>query len=198
MNALPQYDRIFQALGEILEVQGEEIGIVIAGGLALKVLGIVDRTTSDLDVLAIGDLSGEDVPTSIRRPDSMPPGIQEAIRRVARDFGLPDDWLNTDVAAQWETSLPPGLEDRITWHKYAALHVGVISRQDLIAFKLYAAVDRTKESVHYKDLVALAPTDAELEFAERWITEDEDPSPVIRDQLQQVIRELKHDVGQRD
>lgn len=195
MNALPQHDRIFQALGELLEAQGEAIGIVIIGGMALKVLGIVDRTTSDVDVLAIGDPTENDEPTSIRRPDPMPLRIEEAIRRVARDFGLQDDWLNTDVAAQWETSLPPGLEDRITWHKYAALYVGVISRQDLIAFKLYATVDRTKESVHYKDLVALAPTDVELEFARRWITEDEDPSPVIRDQLDQVIRELKSDVG---
>jgi hypothetical protein len=41
------------AVGELLAAERAEIGIIVVGGTALNLLGIVERTTRDVDVLAI-------------------------------------------------------------------------------------------------------------------------------------------------
>ena len=52
---------------------------------------------------------------------------------------------------------------------------------------LYAAADDIgTKSRHYQDLVALAPTAAELERARMWV-EDQDPSPDIAHTHQRII-----------
>jgi hypothetical protein len=81
----------------------------------------------------------------------------------------------------------------VTWRHYgpreapqAGLDVGLISRHDLILLKVYAAADHaTTRSVHYSDLLALAPTDEELSAATAWIR-PQNASPefhVILDEL---------------
>lgn len=41
--------------------------------------------------------------------------------------------------------------------------------QDLLRLKLFAAYDEGPASVHFADAVAMHPTSAELEDAERWV-----------------------------
>ncbi len=38
-------DVLLQAVGELLEYEGEHIGIVVVGGASLNLLGLVSRTT---------------------------------------------------------------------------------------------------------------------------------------------------------
>ena len=85
--------------------------------------------------------------------------------------------MNTAVAFQWVTGLPPGLEQRVEWRDFAALRVGLVAREDLVAFKLYASADQTgPASVHVSDLLALRPTPRELSEAAAWIrTQDASP-----------------------
>jgi hypothetical protein len=39
--------------------------------------------------------------------EPLPDVLQAGIRRVARDFGLAPDWMNTVVAKQWHGGMPP-------------------------------------------------------------------------------------------
>lgn len=109
-------------------------------------------------------------------PHPLPEALKDGIARVARDFSLPDDWMNTQIAAQWQHGLPVFPPEETEWRRYGALEVGLAGRQALISLKLFAAGDQGPESVHYQDLVALEPSDAELDDARSWvITQDAGP-----------------------
>ena len=193
-DAIP-LERALTALGELLAADGESARLVAVGGAALRLLGLVDRTTTDVDVIAR-------VPSSARgreveHPEPLPAPVVRAAAAVARDLGLPSDWLNTEIAAQWRTGLPPGLGDDLTWLRFGGppggLELGLVGRQTLVALKLFAAVDRGPKSVHFQDLRALAPTRSELDVAAAWVrTQDE--SPVFGDMVDQVVeRTLNRD-----
>jgi hypothetical protein len=180
-------ERGLAAAGELLAADGVEVGVVVVGGTALNLLGIVKRTTSDVDVLAVlrggSDPSGE----TLMPPDPLPEPLQRAIARVARDFQLPADWMNTVVGLQWQTGLPPGLGDRLHWKRYGGLRVGLADRVDLIFLKLYAAADSGgPTSVHVQDLLALRPSERELENAAAWVRQ-QDPTPSFAGILAKVM-----------
>lgn len=58
-------ERGLASVGELLAIDGVDVGIAVIGGTALNLLGIVQRTTNDVDVLAILR-SGSDPPGSPR------------------------------------------------------------------------------------------------------------------------------------
>jgi len=94
---------------------------------------------------------------------------------VARDFGLPTEWLNPGPAGLLTFGLPEGFAERLERREYGAgLVVHLASRYDQIHFKLYAAVDQGPGK-HEADLRVLAPTEAELVAAARW-SRLQDPS----------------------
>lgn len=149
----------------------------------------VERGTSDVDLLALADpVEGDrSEPPAIRPPEPFPERLREGIQRVGRDFQLPGDWMNVGPAAQWKTGLPEGLAERLEWKRFGALYVGIVSRYDLIFFKLYAAADSPGTgSVHFQDLVRLEPSDRELSEAEGWVRH-QDPSPAFQAILDQVL-----------
>jgi len=187
-------ERVFAALGELLTAEGMEFGIVVLGGAALNLLGIVERTTRDVDVLAITSSTLEDGLLSLTPPEPLPESLKRAIDRVARDFRLPEDWVDTTMGLQLQTGLPPGLERRIHWSRYGGLVVGLVDRYDLIYFKLYAAADSGgPASVHYQDLIALRPSSIELQEAATWVRK-QDPSAGFSIILEQVMERLRADV----
>jgi hypothetical protein len=164
-------DEIFAALDRQVEVRGgTPIGLVICGGTALAALGLVMRTTKDVDVL--GRVVETEDGLVIQKLEEFPGWLTEAADRVGRDFDLPEDWLNLGPASQVESGLPEGFEGRLVMRRYGKyLTIYFISRIDQIHFKLYAAVDRG--DYHVEDLKALNPTDKELERAVKWvITQD--------------------------
>jgi hypothetical protein len=180
-------DDALVATGALLERRGHTFAIVVVGGTALNLLRVVNRTTNDVDVIALATPHPAGSPTDVRPPDPLPPELRDAIATVARDLGLPADWLNTAVAGQWQTGLPPGFATRVGWRRYGALWVGLAGRLDLIHLKLYAAADDVgTTSRHFRDLIALHPSDAELEAAGRWIG-TQDPSESMTSVVGQVI-----------
>lgn len=183
---------LLSAVGELLEAEGETASIVVVGGASLCLRGIVERTTDDVDVIARADPSEEGKRVELVRPDPLPEALRDAVARVGRDYGLDPHWLNTEIADQWKTGLPPSLETSLTWRRFGGLRVGIAGRQSLIALKLFAAVDQGPESVHYQDLLALAPTDEELQGAAEWIT-SQDPYPSIETHVEQVIDHVRRD-----
>lgn len=180
------------AVGEILASQNETAAIVVVGGTALIMQGFVMRATRDVDVIAISHDASDRQPRRIADPDPMPEALLQIISRVARDFNLPADWMNTVIGLQWKTGLPPGLESRIHWIKQGGLWLGLVDRYDLIFLKLYAAADSDgPESVHFQDLMALIPNDQELKDAEIWVR-TQDPSPGFAEILDKVLRYIKN------
>jgi hypothetical protein len=169
-------------VGERLALANEFCAIVVVGGAAMNLHGIVERPTIDVDVLARADPNG-----AIHPPDPLPPALQQAIAALARDRGLLAHWMNTAVAHQWLVGLPPGLAERIEWRTYGGLRVGVAGRQDLIATKLYASADQIgPDNVHVRDLLALKPSNEDLEWAAGWVRE-QDPSPEFHQVLDKVV-----------
>lgn len=162
--------QIFIALDrQILAAGGGCISLVVCSGTALTALGLVSRTTKDVDVL--GALENEDV----RKIGRFPEWLSEAAAKVAADFDLPVDWLNLGPESQLDTGLPDGLAGRLEKKTYGRrLTVCFISRIDQIHFKLYASLDRG--GYHEQDLFKLAPSESELLEACRWtLTQDVSP-----------------------
>jgi hypothetical protein len=160
-------EEVFAALAEQLAVGGERFDLVVIGGSALLALHLVDRTTRDVDLLAIRRGSG------LVRPDPLPDALLAAATQVADDFSLPSDWLNAGPTSLLDFGLPEGFEARLEQRDYGAfLTVWFASRRDQIHFKLYALTDQGPGK-HEQDLRALDPTPSELLDAARWaITHD--------------------------
>lgn len=156
-----------QRLGEILAAEGNAYRLVIIGGAALNLLGLIERGTVDVDVLAFGaSASAEGI---VPPPEPLPTELTRAAARVAFDMSLPADWLNAGPADLWRHGLPEGIETRLTWRRFGSLEVGIVARVDLISFKLYAAVNGGPGGVHTRDLLALQPSPVELSAAAEWV-----------------------------
>ena len=63
--------------------------IVVCGGSALIAMGLVPRTTKDVDVVALIDSQG-----NLATPDPLPQELLQAVRDVATTHKLDDWWLN--------------------------------------------------------------------------------------------------------
>jgi hypothetical protein len=163
-----EIEQALVAVGELLEADGQRVSIVVIGGAALQLLGIVDRATRDVDIVAVTEVPG-DFSQLVRPPQPLAPVLASAIAQVAKDFGLPGNWMNRGPANQWDIGLPAGFAERVHWRSYRGLDVGLADRLDLIFLKLEAAADQpTDDSRHFRDLIALKCTDEELEQAAQW------------------------------
>lgn len=186
LSGAADIEQALRRVGELLEAANESHAIVIVGGAALGLLGVVSRETRDVDILAFARARGRDAWTLVPPPQPLPEALAGAIRTVGRDLGLVDDWLNAGPALQWKQGLPAGVVTRIQWRQYASLHVGVAGRRDLIWLKLYATTDDGPTGRHARDLAALQPTDAELEAAARWV-KTQDAGPEFSKMIDEVV-----------
>jgi hypothetical protein len=181
-----QIPTLLTRLGELLERRGRTAAIVVVGGAALNLLGVVERSTVGIDIIAIGRKLTASGPTEIAEPHDLPPELTEEVTRLTRDFDLPQGWLNTTIAMQWQTGLPPGFASRIEWRRYGSLWVGLAGRWDLVALKLHAAADNDPKSRHVSDLIALRPSKQDLETAAAWVS-TQDVGPAFQDILTTVV-----------
>ncbi len=158
-------DKIFDALSKNIGLnKGKGISIVVCGGTALFVLDLVSRTTRDVDILGTVDEKRGEISYLSKFPD----WFLKSAATVARDFNLPDDWINLGPAEQIKSGLPDGLFKRLKKKKYGkCLNIYFISRIDQIYFKLYASLDRG--GYHVDDLWELNPTKKELLNASNWV-----------------------------
>jgi hypothetical protein len=158
-----QLDEALETLGALLQDEEEPYELVLIGGGALLLLGLIDRPTEDLDVVA--RVEGGRWETA--RP--FPSALQHAIGEVASALDLPKSWLNNGPTMVLDVGLPDGFADRVETREYGALTVHLASRIDQVALKLDAAADKWPDKgKHLKDLQALAPTNVELTEAQEW------------------------------
>lgn len=178
----------------LVENDAEPVEIVVCGGSALILTGMIPRTTKDVDVVALM-IAGH-----LASPAPLPDELLQATEEVAEDLGLADNWLNNGPSrgegGLFQMGLPAGFTERLTSVTYGErLTVHFIDRLDHIHFKLYASVDRG--GYHIEDLRALGPTSGELEAAARWCM-THDGSDGFRMVLKQLLKELGYeDVSDR-
>jgi len=173
-------EQVLRALGEQLSAAEEPYELVVIGGSGLLVLGMIERATRDVDVVALR------VGADLEKPDPLPGSLREARDRVARDFSLSEHWLNPGPASLLDFELPEGFLERVESRRYGDyLTVHFASRYDQIHFKLYAAVD-AGPGKHSQDLEALAPTPEELLQAARW-ARTHDSSPGFEEVQRRVL-----------
>ena len=169
------------------ENRADSVELVVCGGSALILTGLVMRTTRDVDVVALIRHG------ALCTPAPLPAELQQAVREVAEDLNLPEDWLNNgpsrDQGGLFQMGLPEGLANRLAHRVYSSrLTVHVIDRIDQIHFKLYAAADRG--GYHITDLRALNPAPDELANAARWaMTHD------VSEGFAMVLKDLLRGIG---
>ena len=138
--------------------------LVVCGGSALLALGLVQRTTRDVDVLA-----GVDPVVGLVDPRPFSPTLARVSDEIASALSLPRGWLNAGPADQLLAGLPEGFLSRLIPRHYGPrLTVLYVDRFDLIHLKLFAAVDQGPGR-HTADLRLMAVTEDEMLAAARWV-----------------------------
>lgn len=186
-------ETILSALGEHLKaLEAEPLELLVCGGSALNVLGLVQRATKDVDILAYvkRNKTGN---VSFIKAEPLNAALVMAAGKVARDFNLPEDWLNAGPTSAVDLGLPDGLMERVKTREFGPkLTIHFLGRYDQVHFKLYASAD-LGAGRHFDDLLALNPTPDELEQAARWsMTHD------VSAQYRQILIELLEHMGHKD
>ena len=160
-------EKIFISLDKQIQVHGgQTISLVVCGGTALSAMGLVNRTTKDVDVLGEIEFLKEKI--VVKRIKKFPSWFDDAAKIIQRDFNLPNNWINTGPSAQVDSGLPDSFENRLIRKQYGSyLAIYFISRIDQIFFKLYASIDRG--GYHVDDLFKLKPIEREIESASHWL-----------------------------
>ena len=179
-----------RAFDEFLDADGLRFDAVVIGGAALHALGIITRTTDDVDVLV---------------PQVPAPIAAAAARFAARPDTQPSDgeWFNSKSYefVGIDGCLPEGWQARLRpLFRGRALKLQTLGRLDLICTKLVAMIDRGTD---LGDCIALAPTAAELDEAWPFVVNYEGNEesretywiPRARAFYEKLARELRHGVS---
>lgn len=189
------YETIYEALrlldGRLKLNQSSSFALVVCGGTALNAMHLIQRTTKDVDIVA---LMGSE--NQLVDPAPLPEELLVAAKEVADTLNLSQDWLNNGPSSGdgglFRLGLPDGFKERLVKnYKGEKLTVYLVSRLDQIHFKLYAAIDQFG-SYHASDLKQLSPSDKELLDAVRWAT-THDPSEGFREATKLFLREFGYE-----
>jgi hypothetical protein len=189
------YETINKALqlldGRLKLNQSSSFSLVVCGGTALNAMHLIQRTTKDVDIVALMDSNNH-----LIDPAPLPEELLVAAKEVADTLNLPQDWLNNGPSSGdgdlFRLGLPSGFKERLTKNYHGEkLTVYLVSRLDQIHFKLYAAIDQFG-SYHASDLKQLSPSDEELLGAVRWAT-THDPSEGFREATKLFLREFGYE-----
>lgn len=170
MFVATELEHALDLLGQLLQDRGHHFEVAAIGGGGLLLIGIIDRPTKDLDLVALVDGT-----TLVSIEGSLPNALDEAVADVARVLNLPENWVNAEPASLLRFGLPDGFRNRLERRAYGGLVVWLASRIDQIYFKVYAAADGAPKGKHHVDLQRLKPTPDELQAAARW-AKTHDPS----------------------
>ena len=172
----------------------EPISLVVCGGSALNVLNIANRTTTDVDVLAI--VEEKDGRILLRHDKPLPESLCTLVAEVGRDLRLEEGWLNMgpkSVLDVW--GIPEGMTDRWERREYGpSLTVYFVGRHDQVHFKVLAAADPSADPKHLEDLTErIRPTEEEVRAAVSWLLARDHTTPWIRSRVRQVVKALGYE-----
>ena len=156
-------------LGALLAERGQAFHVLAIGGGALLIGQLSTRATADLDIVARRHGA------EWRRSRPLPDELTQAVDDVAAILSLSENtqkpWLNDGPSFLFEMGLPAGWQTRTTIHPFAALTLEILSREDIITLKLWAATDARapeRRARDVGDLRTLAPSREEMLRAARW------------------------------
>jgi hypothetical protein len=159
-----QLNTALRVLGDLISDQDATYDLVIIGGGALLLTGLVNRQATEDLVVVARIVDGVWVSA---RP--LPPELKSAVHDVADALDIATNWLNSGPADIMDFGLPEGFADRAEVRTYGGLTARFAGRQDQIALKLDAAADKWPDkSKHLRDLRLLAPTSEHLTIARKW------------------------------
>lgn len=182
-----------EILGELLASRGQYFDIVVVGGGALILKDLINRSTQDIDIVAIVNQGQW---TSLR---TLPDALVKAIREVAEALDLPreprdeKDWLNPGPSFLKKLGLPTGFDLRTETRVFGNLKVRFADRRDLITLKLWAATDAkrgSRRAVDIDDLIEISPTREELQEALSWCAQKDGRPDFVEIEADSVIRQL--------
>jgi hypothetical protein len=189
MFGATKLERALQLLGDVLADRGHHFAVVAIGGAGLQLIGVIDRPTRDIDLVALVE---DDQLVTVGRV--LPPALAEAVVDVGRSLNLAADWMNSEPAGLLSLGLPAGFRERLIRQSYGGgLDLFLASRLDQIHFKLYAAADGGPGDKHHADLKRMGPSREELQMAAQW-ARTHDPSEGFAIVLAGVL----HDFGIED
>ena len=153
-------EHALQALGDLLADRAQAFEVVAIGGGALAMLGLIDRPTEDIDLVAVVQ------DAELCKAQPLPPELQAAIADIAALHGLHGKWVNGEPTGLLRHGLPAGFLARCSRRSFGGLSVLLASRFDQIHLKLLA-ISR-QDDKHHADLRQLQPSVAELRAAAAW------------------------------
>jgi hypothetical protein len=161
-------ERALTELGRQMALRdADHMAVVCCGASALCVLGLLARRTLDID--AIGLIGTNEEISSI---GEFSPEVNDAIAAAGLSLGLLPGWFNGAASAVLVRGLPVGALERSAGQAKdfgPCLTVRFMARMDLIALKMYAALDPKEGRRHVKDLVEIDPGREELLHGIQWI-----------------------------
>lgn len=143
---------IIKKFDQFLSENDEEFEMIIIGGGALVLLGIISRSTRDIDCLS----------------PEIPAKIKKLSEEFAKNSGLSlnKDWLNNGPQSI-VNDLSPGWRDRLQLaFKGESITLHTLSRIDLIKTKISAMCARGSD---LNDVINLKPTLSELTETRSWL-----------------------------
>ncbi len=179
---------LLRCSGQRLEKSKQHYEVVAIGGGSLVLLGFIDRSTKDLDLVAILE-SGR-----LLSANPLPQGLINEITAIGKALELGENWINGGPTALLDAGLPEGFEQRLVVCNYGGLTVHFAGRLDQICFKLYATVDQGPKSKHFADLKMLRPSDEDLLIARNWCL-TQDASHEFSEMLDQALSALGGDLA---
>jgi len=169
MKRKEEIERALSTLSRRMALSGaHDLEVLCCGASALCILGLLSRSTMDVDVLGIISDEKEVLPC-----EHFSPEMESAIAASGRELGLPDDWFNGSASTLLQRSLPSGTLERSKKHRQvfgACLAVRFLDRMDQVALKFFAAMDPKDGHRHLQDLEEIAPTRPEIIHAITWMT----------------------------
>src|SRR4051812_2929469 len=96
------FEAALNALGELLADRGQPYVVVAIGGGALSLLGLIERSTEDIDLVGLLADGG------LASAQPLPAPLAEAIVDIATLHSLQQTWMNSGPTSLMRLGLPTG------------------------------------------------------------------------------------------
>jgi hypothetical protein len=188
MKRKEEIEHALTVLGRRMALDGaSDMEVLCCGASALCVLGLLSRSTMDVDVLGVVVRDRDLDPCEV-----FPVEMERAIANAGLELGLADDWFNGSASRLLERGVPEGTLERSLAHRKTfgpCLTVRFLDRRDQVALKLFASMDPVDGIRHLKDLEEISPEAAEIEHALDWMAGWES-SAAFRAKLKTIVEGL--------
>lgn len=168
MQRKEEIEHALTVLGRRMALDGApDIEVLCCGASALCMLGLLSRSTMDVDVLGVVVRDQDLNPCEVFSAE-----MERAISNAGLELGLANDWFNGSASRLLERGVPEGtLERSFAYRKTfgPCLTVRFLDRRDQVALKLFASMNPVDGIRHLRDLEEISPEADEISHALVWM-----------------------------